>query len=205
MKRNILSDVEPEHYFWLNDGTAIKNLSELYNSIGTMSNDVFNHHVNEQRNDFCNWVRDVHKDKRLAENLLKSKTREEMLVHIKHRIDEAENEAIRARAHTARPAEKKAVKHAKAKIAERKHKEVSAKPEEETRHRDRIYTISGTAIALAALVGVVALINLFEGRPSATGAVVADVSVGYNWFAITGTVAIITVLAVFSRKKNKPK
>ena len=91
MAKNILSDVKAEHLFWISDGTAIKNLHELAGAMGRISDDVFRHHVNDQRNDFHNWVRDVHKDKKLADSLLKSKTKEETTDCIMARLHEIEN------------------------------------------------------------------------------------------------------------------
>jgi len=87
MKR-LWDTANPENYFWLKDGTALKNLNELGLALGKMSDDVFKHHVSSQRNDFYNWVKDIYQDQKLATKLLKSKTKEEMMHYIQQRLDE---------------------------------------------------------------------------------------------------------------------
>lgn len=86
--QNVLGDVKPEHYFITKKGKTLKNLEELHNHMAVIEEDEFRHHVNDKKNDFHNWVRDVHKDKILATNLLKAKTRVQTAMHIKNRIQE---------------------------------------------------------------------------------------------------------------------
>jgi hypothetical protein len=69
--KKILKNVKPEFYFKLIDGSEIKNLLELADALDRMTDDVFYYHVNEQRNDFSNWVRDVFNEKDLAESIEK--------------------------------------------------------------------------------------------------------------------------------------
>ncbi|MBR9706099.1 AAA family ATPase, partial [Candidatus Pacearchaeota archaeon] len=38
------------------DGKSIKNLNQLYSALSEMDDNVFNHHVNENKNDFSNWL-----------------------------------------------------------------------------------------------------------------------------------------------------
>ncbi len=57
--------------FVLNDGRILKDLKELADALEHMSEDVFRHHVNEAKNDFSNWARDVLNEKELAEDLQK--------------------------------------------------------------------------------------------------------------------------------------
>ncbi len=57
--------------FVLNDGRIIKDLKELADALEHMSDDVFRHHVNESKNDFSNWVRDILQEKELAEDMQK--------------------------------------------------------------------------------------------------------------------------------------
>ncbi len=65
IKRNI----KPEHHFGVADGTTVKNLFELAESLERMSEEIFNHHVNLERNDFANWVKNIHEEHELAKNL----------------------------------------------------------------------------------------------------------------------------------------
>jgi hypothetical protein len=67
-----LADVPQEHVFWCRDGRILKNLRELCDALGAMSDDTFTYHVNAAKNDFSNWVKDVIKDDALAGDLLKA-------------------------------------------------------------------------------------------------------------------------------------
>ena len=62
-------EAKPENYFILVTGVPLKNLKELANSIETMNDWVFNHHVNDTRNDFSTWVKDILKEDELAEEI----------------------------------------------------------------------------------------------------------------------------------------
>ena len=70
----ILADASPEQCFWVNNGPIIKNLSEMTNALACMKDEIFSHHVNEEKNDFGNWVRDVLKDEELANDIAKVKS-----------------------------------------------------------------------------------------------------------------------------------
>ena len=71
-----LKDVPEDKFFWTNDGGVIKNLRELAPTLRKMNLETFSHHVNEERNDFSNWVRNVIGDQELADELsgIKNKT-----------------------------------------------------------------------------------------------------------------------------------
>lgn len=85
---DILADVSQEHSFITKSGKVIRNLQELHNSVKNMDDDEFRHHVNDHRNDFHNWVRDVHEDGKLAGRLREAKTKHQVARHIKRRIKE---------------------------------------------------------------------------------------------------------------------
>ncbi|MFH1209870.1 MAG: hypothetical protein V1663_03715 [archaeon] len=78
-KSKMYENIKPEHYFYLNNGNIIKNLFELNNTLKTVDEETFKHHVTENRNDFSIWVRDVLKDDRLANSISKATTREDMI------------------------------------------------------------------------------------------------------------------------------
>jgi len=78
-KEKMYEDVKPEHYFYLNNGNIIKNLFELNNALKTIDEETFRYHVNENRNDFSAWIRDVLKDDRLANSVSKAITREDII------------------------------------------------------------------------------------------------------------------------------
>lgn len=81
--KRILSDVNPAKAFWLRDGRTLKNIGELSKALKDMKNEVFEHHVNKDKNDFANWIRDVQQDKELADQLckVKSKPTVEKMIH----------------------------------------------------------------------------------------------------------------------------
>jgi len=91
-KKHPLQDVETEKYFKLHMGDELKSLEELRDALKTMSDDTFRHHVTKDRNDFANWVKDVIKDIRLADDLQHIKTRETALQRVKDRIHWLEEE-----------------------------------------------------------------------------------------------------------------
>ncbi len=69
--------IKPEKYFYLRDGQVLKNIKELVVALEKMSDNVFNHHVTKDRNDFVNWVKGVFNEGKLAIDLNKAKTAKE--------------------------------------------------------------------------------------------------------------------------------
>ena len=69
-------EASPKHYFLLKDGRVLKNLKELKESYKDTDEETFRHHVNQDKNDFANWAKDVFKDTELAGKLKKAKTKE---------------------------------------------------------------------------------------------------------------------------------
>jgi hypothetical protein len=81
-----LSDVAPPYVFWLCDGRTISNLEGLSNAMREMRDEVFNYHVNAEKNDFANWIRDIVGDKTLASAIAKLKSRGGIASKIENRI-----------------------------------------------------------------------------------------------------------------------
>lgn len=83
-----IREAKPEQYFVLATGVPIKNLKELALSLENMNEWVFNHHVNDIRNDFAAWVNDVLKEKKLSESVRNTKNiRELELVILRHLVN----------------------------------------------------------------------------------------------------------------------
>lgn len=74
IKRNELMKISQDKYFYLNDGRILKNLKEFSFALKDMPNKIYNYHVRKNNNDFASWVKDVFNNKKLAEELKKSKT-----------------------------------------------------------------------------------------------------------------------------------
>jgi len=65
----LLAKVPEEYVFWCCDGSIFRDMKELAEGLAAMSDDIFAHHANSEKNDFSNWLRDVIKDEKLAKDL----------------------------------------------------------------------------------------------------------------------------------------
>ena len=69
-----LKDVPVDKVFWCSDGKVLGNLKELASALGGMGEEIYQHHVSGDKNDFSKWVRDVIGDVTLVNELKKAKT-----------------------------------------------------------------------------------------------------------------------------------
>lgn len=68
----------PHHkWFYFKHGRKAKNIEELKEALKSMNDAEFNHHVNDTRNDFANWVEHVFGEKELADKLRKVYNKED--------------------------------------------------------------------------------------------------------------------------------
>ncbi len=81
-----LNDVPEDKKFWSSDGKIFRNLSELADSLRSMSEETFSSHVNNEKNDFAKWVYDVIGDISLSESLRNVTSKKETEKKIKARI-----------------------------------------------------------------------------------------------------------------------
>ena len=80
---DIYQEVESKDlYFYLNNGTPLKNIAELIDQLVNMDQVLFNHHVNKKNNDFSNWIRDVFDKKELARRINLTRSPQSMLKSI---------------------------------------------------------------------------------------------------------------------------
>jgi hypothetical protein len=61
--------------FWSCDGRVLADLRELGEALAEIEDDVFNHHVNDERHDFADWVEDVLCDGDCAKKLRETKSK----------------------------------------------------------------------------------------------------------------------------------
>lgn len=61
--------------FWVYEGPVLGNLRDLRDALASMDDATFVYHVNDEKNDFANWVRDVLDDADLARKLSRVKRR----------------------------------------------------------------------------------------------------------------------------------
>ncbi len=69
-KPNLLANAPEEHYFYVCDGSVIKSLVDLAFSLDSMPDGVFYFHVNDQKNDFATWVKEILKEEDLSDRML---------------------------------------------------------------------------------------------------------------------------------------
>ena len=72
--KRFLADVPAENVFRCVNGHILRNLKDLEIELKTISEQDFRYHMNEQKHDFSNWVKDIIKDNSLAKTLLKDTT-----------------------------------------------------------------------------------------------------------------------------------
>ena len=69
--------IKAEFYFKVCDGNVLKNVKALDKALDKMSADVFYFHVNDLKNDFANWIKDIFKMEQLANDLYAVKSMDE--------------------------------------------------------------------------------------------------------------------------------
>ena len=86
-KRRTLKRIPKEQYFILADGTKIGHYLSLADVLEKIEETVLSHHVSEVKNDFASWIAEVFEEKELAKKVKKSKSPDEIRLHIyKHVI-----------------------------------------------------------------------------------------------------------------------
>jgi len=86
--KNILSNVPEDKVFWVNDGRVLRNLQDLSSALANISEETFAYHVNNEKNDFGNWVNGIISDKKLANEIAKTKSKGNMLSRVNKRINQ---------------------------------------------------------------------------------------------------------------------
>jgi len=81
-----LGNASHDKQFWCHDGRYLKNLRELEAALEQMTEETFRYHVNETKNDFSAWVRDVIGDEKLSSDLRKSTSRTQAAKCVADRI-----------------------------------------------------------------------------------------------------------------------
>ena len=72
-------EISGEFYFGLVDGRVLKSVPELLEALKNMDDWVYQHHVNQERNDFVNWIRHVYENEELAKKLEKAKKQKQVI------------------------------------------------------------------------------------------------------------------------------
>ncbi len=106
--RRILKRVQPQVGFWLCTNEQLRNLEELSVALKRASDDVFRYHVNRDKNDFEAWIRETIRDKELAREISRIKTRFTLIRKLDERVLE-----LRKAIKPMRPDKRKAKKPSK--------------------------------------------------------------------------------------------
>jgi len=69
IRKKILGKAPEEYHFQLKSGEKLESLYDLIDAMTEMSEEVFRHHVNDMRNDFSTWIKDVFDDENLAKEI----------------------------------------------------------------------------------------------------------------------------------------
>jgi len=88
MASKLLDNVPDQNAFWVCDGKILKNLYDLAKAFKEMSDDTYGYHANLQKNDFACWVGDIIKDKKLVNDILRSRSRQQAAKAVEKRIKE---------------------------------------------------------------------------------------------------------------------
>ena len=81
-RKSILAQCNDEHTFVLKNGQKLSSLFDLADSLESMESDVFAHHVNESRNDFSTWIKDIYQENGLADQVGQKRDKKEMQLDI---------------------------------------------------------------------------------------------------------------------------
>ena len=71
--------IDEDKWFHFTHGKKASSLEELRQLIEELNEAEFRHHVNDERNDFANWVEGVFGEKKLANNMRKADTKEKLI------------------------------------------------------------------------------------------------------------------------------
>ncbi|MEM4638213.1 MAG: BspA family leucine-rich repeat surface protein, partial [Candidatus Woesearchaeota archaeon] len=81
----IIIDSPQGKEFFLKD-KAIKNLKELLSELYSMDESCFRNYVNEYKNDFANWIRDVFEKRDLAQKIASTRSKDELIAVLKEYV-----------------------------------------------------------------------------------------------------------------------
>ena len=91
--QKMLGNVPNEYAFMCCDGRILTNMLELGAALGTMSDEIFAYHVNQAKNDFTSWVRNIIKDDKLASDLLKATNQKQAAYRVAERVGASQEDA----------------------------------------------------------------------------------------------------------------
>src|SRR3989338_9924695 len=85
----VLTTAKPEHFFYCVDGSVLRSINELEKKLRTLSKEAYRHHVNESKNDFHSWIKDVFQEHEMAREILTAKTQAEAAAIVRKHLSKA--------------------------------------------------------------------------------------------------------------------
>ncbi|MGA2158160.1 MAG: hypothetical protein ABSG90_02960 [Dehalococcoidia bacterium] len=85
--QRVLKHVPDEKRFYCHDGKILNNIFDLKTALDTMSGHTYGYHVNEEKNDFARWVKEVLGDDKLARDLTKMMEQKDAAALVAERIN----------------------------------------------------------------------------------------------------------------------
>ena len=82
MQSHLDREVSPDHFFYCNDGRILKSIAELRDALSSMDGGLFSYHVNGNKNDFADWIREAAEDEGLAKSIENIRVSEKMVEKI---------------------------------------------------------------------------------------------------------------------------
>ncbi len=73
------TNLSPRKYFWLENGVVIKSLLQLSDALKTMDDELFRKHVNSEKNDIADWIKNKLRIEELGRKLEKTTKKEQMI------------------------------------------------------------------------------------------------------------------------------
>lgn len=73
-KKIDLVNAKDDQCFWVCNGSILRNIQDLKDSLSKMDKETFLNHVNKEKNDFAIWVKEIAKDETLSKKISKNKT-----------------------------------------------------------------------------------------------------------------------------------
>jgi len=89
ISRKVLGEAPQKFEFYLQDGQKLRSVYELVDALEHMSEDIFKQHVNEAKNDFSNWIKDVFEEPHVAKEIKKVQNKIEMQKVLMKKLIEA--------------------------------------------------------------------------------------------------------------------
>lgn len=81
------TEMGPDKYFVLCSGGVLKDIKELAYCLDQITDEEFSFHVNQDRNDFHNWIKDVFGETTLADEVANILDKKDMqIVVLKHLV-----------------------------------------------------------------------------------------------------------------------